>query len=288
VDYFDFYLLHNVYENSLKTYMDPRWGIIDYFKEQKAKGRIKHLGFSTHADLPLMREFLELYGSDMEFCQIQLNWVDWTLQQGKEKVELLNQYNIPIWIMEPLRGGKLCALAEKDEATLKALLPEESMPGWGLRFLQNIPGVQMVLSGMSNMQQLVENVATYAQPCPLSEEQTAALLDIAEGMKDSIPCTACRYCTEHCPQNLDIPMLLNIYNNMRFAPAVSISMRMEAVTESERPSACIGCGNCARMCPQHIDIPQAMKDMDAELAKLPRWSDICREREEAQRKLAGK
>lgn len=107
VDYFDFYLLHNVYENDVDIYTDPRWGIIDYFVEQKRLGRIKHLGFSTHADLPCLTAFLERYGKEMEFCQIQLNYLDWTIQRAREKYELLEKNHIPVWVMEPVRGGKL-------------------------------------------------------------------------------------------------------------------------------------------------------------------------------------
>ncbi len=151
MEYFDFYLLHNVYENSMATYLDSKWGIIDYFKEQKRLGRIKHLGFSSHGSVDNLQEFLDICGENMEFCQIQLNWLDWTLQNAKAKVDLLNQRNIPIWVMEPVRGGRLCKLDDTDEAQLRELRPDESIPAWGFRFLQDIPGVQMVLSGMSNI-----------------------------------------------------------------------------------------------------------------------------------------
>ena len=150
-DYFDFYLLHNVYEKSMETYLDQKWGIIDYFKEQKRLGRIRHLGFSSHAKVEGLEKFLDICGEDMEFCQIQLNYLDWTLQDAKKKCELLTKRNIPIWVMEPVRGGKLAKLDESSEEKLKALRPEESVAAWGFRFLQNIPGVTMVLSGMSNM-----------------------------------------------------------------------------------------------------------------------------------------
>jgi predicted aldo/keto reductase-like oxidoreductase len=110
VEYFDFYLLHNVYEKSMETYLDPQWGIIDYFKEQKRLGRIRHLGFSTHAATPGLEKFLDACGDDMEFCQIQLNYLDWTLQDAASKYELLAKRGIPVWVMEPVRGGKLAAL----------------------------------------------------------------------------------------------------------------------------------------------------------------------------------
>ncbi|MBE5782285.1 MAG: 4Fe-4S dicluster domain-containing protein [Clostridiales bacterium] len=285
VEYFDFYLLHNVYEKSIETYLDPRWGILDYFKEQKRLGRIKHLGFSTHGRVELIKEFLEACGEDMEFCQIQLNYLDWTLQDAKAKVNLLNEWKIPIWVMEPLRGGKLCQLKEEEEKALRALRPDEGAPAWGLRFLQGIEGVSVVLSGMSNRYQMQENIRTFAEEKPLSHEEQEALLALAEGMKDSVPCTGCRYCTAHCPKGLDIPMLLETYNDVRYLANVYATMRVEALPEEKQPAACIACGKCARMCPQNIDIPAAMKDFAEKFAQIPTWVSICKEREEAAKKL---
>ena len=279
VDYFDFYLLHNVYEKSIETYLDPRWGIIDYFKEQKRLGRIKHLGFSSHAKTKGLEQFLEACGVDMEFCQIQLNYLDWTLQDAKGKCELLAKYNIPIWVMEPVRGGKLAKLDENNEAKLKELRPDESIPAWAFRFLQGLPNVQMVLSGMSNTEQMKDNVKTFTEQKPLSKEETTLLLDIAEGMKDSIPCTACRYCCDGCPMGLDIPTLLSTYNEVRLLPTINAVMHIEFMDENKKPSACISCGKCTRICPQNIDIPTALKDLTERINKLPSWKEICRERE---------
>ena len=284
VDYFDFYLLHNVYEKSMEVYLDPQWGIIDYFKEQKRLGRIKHLGFSCHAETKGLKAFLDVCGKDMEFCQIQLNYLDWTLQDAKGKYDLLTQRNIPVWVMEPVRGGKLASLQEADEAKLKALRPDESIAAWGFRFLQGLPNVKMVLSGMSNLVQMQDNVKTFSVPNPLTDAETAQLLEIAEGMKDSIPCTACRYCCDGCPKGLDIPGLLSTYNELRFSPAINVAMRVEFMPEDKKPSACIGCGKCAKICPQNIDIPGAMQDFTEKLSQLPSWAEICRQREEAAKK----
>ena len=284
VDYFDFYLLHNVYENSIATYLDPQWGIIDYFKKQKKLGRIKHLGFSCHANMPGMVEFLDACGEDMEFCQIQLNYLDWTLQEAKEKYELLTERNIPVWVMEPVRGGRLANLSEEEEAKLKAVRPDESTAAWCFRFLQELPDVKMVLSGMSNMEQVMDNVKTFSERKPLSTEEWDLLQEIAGGMKDSIPCTSCRYCCDGCPKGLDIPALLADYNEARFHPTINIGMRIESLSEEKRPSACIGCGKCTQICPQKIDIPKAMKDFAETLEKLPSWAAICRQREEAEQK----
>lgn len=284
VDYFDFYLLHNVYENSIATYLDPKWGILDYFKEQKRLGRIKHLGFSSHAQVDSLKEFLDLCGDDMEFCQIQLNYLDWTLQDAKAKYELLTERNIPVWVMEPVRGGRLAQLNDEEEARLKALRPQDSIASWGFRFLQALPNVTMVLSGMSNLEQMKDNLETFSLEKPLSAQEQDLLLTLAEGMKNSIPCTACRYCCDGCPMGLNIPNLLATYNEIRFSPAVNVAMRVEALPEEKRPSACIGCGKCAAICPQGIDIPQAMKDFSEALSKLPSWAEICRQREEVAKK----
>lgn len=283
VDYFDFYLLHNVYENSLDVYMDEKWGIFEYFKEQKKLGRIKHLGFSTHATTETMKKILDVMGDDMEFCQIQLNYVDYTLQDGIGKIKLLGERNIPIWVMEPVRGGKLCRLSDENETVLRDLRPNESIAAWGFRFLQDIPGVKMVLSGMSSMEQMHDNVKTFEKAIPLSEKERTVLLNIAEQLKDSIPCTTCRYCTDGCPAGLDIPMLIANYNELRFEPSVNTSMRLDALPDDKLPTACISCGKCTQICPQKIDIPQVMKAFSQKLTTITKWSDVCAARERNQK-----
>ncbi|MCI6435636.1 MAG: aldo/keto reductase [Clostridiales bacterium] len=281
VDYFDFYLLHNVNEKSMEVYMDPQWGIVDYFKEQKRLGRIRHLGFSSHAQVEGLEKFLDYCGQDMEFCQIQLNYMDWMLQKAKEKYELLTARGIPVWVMEPVRGGMLASLREENSARLKAIRPEATDASWGFRFLQGLPNVKMVLSGMSNLAQMQDNLATFARRDTLNPEETELLLSIARGMMDSIPCTACRYCCEGCPKGLDIPALLAVYNELRVTPTVNAAMRVEFLPEEKKPTACIACGKCARSCPQNIDIPRALKELAEKLTTIPSWAETCRQREAA-------
>ena len=285
VEYFDYYLLHNVYEKSIETYLDSRWGILPYFIEQKRLGRIKHLGFSTHGRLDLLRRFLDLYGEHMEFCQIQLNYLDWTLQDAKAKYELLESHGIPVWVMEPVRGGKLAKLPESQEAQLKSLRPEDSVPAWCFRFLQGLPNVKMILSGMTNMDHVVDNIRTFETSAPLNEEELAAILEIAESMKKSVPCTACRYCTDGCPMGLDIPTLIAILNDLRVAPVTNTAMMLEFAPEEKRPSACIACGKCSRICPQGIDVPTVLAELTEVLKKVPSWAAISKIREEEQKKL---
>lgn len=287
VEYFDFYLLHNVYENSINTYKDPQWGIIDYFREQKKNGRIKHLGFSTHGSIETMKAFLDEYAEDMEFCQIQLNYLDWTLQNAREKCELLASYNIPVWVMEPVRGGKLANLNEADTAKLKNLRPDESVAAFAFRFLQDIPNVKMILSGMSNMSQLCDNIKTFSAEKPLDENEKKVIFEIAEGLKNSVPCTKCGYCVSGCPQGIDIPKMLEFYNEMRIAPTTNITMRIDALPEQSQPKSCINCQNCVNICPQGINIPEHLADLVSLSAKLPSWAEISKQREVAAKRLRG-
>lgn len=267
VDYFDFYLFHNVCEMNIDAYLDEKYGIFQYLMKQKENGRIRHLGFSAHGSDKVMRRFLEAYGEHMEFAQIQLNYVDWTFQGGKTKVDLLNEYNIPIWVMEPLRGGRLAKLPEEAEAKLKGLRQQEEVPAWAFRFLQTIPGVVMVLSGMSDFRQLQENIKTYETDKPLTEAEMHTLLEIAGGLLNGIlPCTACRYCVSHCPKGLNIPELLELYNEHTFTGGGFLApMALMAVPEEKRPAACVGCRSCEAVCPQQIKISEAMTDFTEKL-----------------------
>mgnify|MGYP001057731333 FL=1 len=268
VDYFDFYLFHNVCEMNIDAYLDEKYGIFDYLMEQKKKGRIRHLGFSAHGSYDIMKRFLDAYGEHMEFCQIQLNYLDWSFQNARAKVDLLKEHHIPVWVMEPLRGGKLASLEDENAAVLKGLRPEEGIPAWAFRFLQSIPGVTMVLSGMSNFQQMQENIAVFEEDKPLDEKEMAALLEVADRMvkKIVLPCTACHYCVSHCPKGLDIPGLLELYNEHCFTGGGFIApMALMAVPEEKKPGACIGCRSCEAVCPQQIKISEAMADFSARL-----------------------
>ena len=263
VEYFDFYLFHNVCELNINQYLDRSYGTYAYLLEQKKNGRIRHLGFSAHGSCEVIERFLEAYGEAMEFCQLQINYLDWDFQEARKKVELLRKHGIPVWVMEPLRGGSLASLKPEHEARLRALRPDETMPAWAFRFLQSIPDVTVTLSGMSNLEQLKQNIATFETDKPLNETEMATLLSIAEEMvkKIALPCTACRYCTSHCPQGLNIPSLLALYNEHAFSNGGFIApMAVSAIEEDKRPNACIGCRSCEAVCPQQIKISEAMAD----------------------------
>lgn len=285
VEYFDFYLLHNINEMCFDVYQNPDYGILDYFIEQKKNGRIKHLGLSTHARAENLAAVLDYMEGNAEFCQIQLNYIDWTLQNAKSKVEELNRRNIPILVMEPIRGGKLADLGEERNARLKAQRPDESIASWALRWLQEVPGVAVTLSGMSNLEQMVNNVATFSGGTPLTDDEQQMMLDIAEELKVGVPCTSCWYCCEGCPKGLDIPMLIAGYNDLKYQKSVTVGIQMDGTPREQWPDQCINCGACARVCPQKINIPSVLAEFSQMLKTGPNWRQICEEREAAAEKL---
>lgn len=263
VDYFDFYLVHNVCELNIDDYLDPGHGIHDYLLSQKKNGRIRHLGLSAHGSYDVIERFLDAYGKDMEFCQLQINWIDWNFQNAKTKTELLRKWNLPIWVMEPLRGGKLTSLPDNYENELKSLRPNETVTEWSFRFLQSIPDVCVTLSGMSNFEQLKQNIKIFETEKALSDNEFNILLRMADEMtkKKSLSCTACRYCTSHCPQELDIPQLLSLYNEHIFTDGGFIApMALAALPQDKQPSSCLGCRSCEAVCPQQIKISEVMSD----------------------------
>ena len=265
--YFDFYLFHNVCEMDIDAYLDPRYGILDYLMEQKANGRIRHLGFSSHAQIDVLKRFLDEYGEYMEFCQLQINYLDWNFQHAKEKAALLNSLGIPIWIMEPLRGGKLAKLDPVYEKELKTLRPDEDIPAWAFRFLQSIPGVTMILSGMSDEAQLIDNLKTFKDERPLNAQEFETLMKIADHMQSqkTVPCTACHYCVRHCPMKLEIPSLISLYNEHIITTACRqidfiVPMAIKAMPSEKRPPNCLHCKSCEQVCPQQINISEIMEE----------------------------
>ena len=269
VDYFDFYLFHNVCEMNIDAYLDDeKYGIYSFLIEQKRNGRICHLGFSCHGTMDTLKRFLDAYGKDMEFCQLQLNYLDWTFQKGKEKTELLDKWNIPVWVMEPLRGGKLADLLPEYKEKLKNLRPDENIPAWAFRFLQSIPSVTMILSGMSDEDQLKDNLKTFSKDKVLNKEEMDTLMEIADKMLSvgTVPCTSCHYCVSHCPQGLDIPALISLYNEHVYTGGGFIApMAMSALPEDKKPQACLHCRSCEEVCPQTIKISELMEDFSLKL-----------------------
>lgn len=271
VDYFDFYLFHNVCELNIDDYLDESHGIADYLVQQKKNGRIKHLGFSVHGNSDTMKRFLDKYSDIIEFCQIQLNYIDWDFQKAGEKVEMCRELGIPVWVMEPLRGGMLAKLPGDKGEVIKEMRPEESQHAVAFRFLQSLPDVTMILSGMSEFDQMKDNIAIFEEDKALTPEERDKLFALAEDMlKDVVPCTACSYCTSHCPMELDIPTLIGHYNEHMFTGGgFRAPMALAALDKDKKPSACIGCKSCEAVCPQQIKIAEVMADFTEKLKTLP-------------------
>ncbi len=268
VDYFDFYLFHCLSERSYDYYTSEEYSLMDYLLEQKRAGKIRHIGFSTHASFETTKKFIDKYREHIEFCQIQLNYLDWTLQDAKKFVELLNEYNIPIWVMEPVRGGMLANLGDNFISRLKAQKPDYSVVEWAFRFLQTLDGVTMILSGMSNMEQLISNITTFSKNKPLSDSEFKTILSIADDMLklNKLPCTACKYCITKCPMGLDIPEYIRKYNNHCITGAGKVPKYLtNGIEKSKLPSACISCKACEQICPQNIKISEMMKDFSSRI-----------------------
>jgi len=263
VDYFDFYMLHNLSETTYGTYTDESLGIVEYLQQQKKAGRIRHLGFSAHGRAETIEKFLNLHDC-FEFVMIQLNYLDWLLQEAGKKYELITKRGIPALSMEPLRGGKLANFNPKASAILKGASPAS----WAFRYLQSLANVPVVVSGMSNLDQLKENIALFEKdPGPMPEGDKALLQQAIQEMAETTPCTSCRYCIDACPKSLDIPKLLSMYNEASYEISWTLRGLTRSMKEDEMPGACIGCGDCNPLCPQDIDIPSALKAFGGLLAQ---------------------
>jgi len=263
VDYFDFYLLHNVSDKSIHWYKDDEnYGYVNQVLKLKEQGLIKHLGFSCHASPENLEMFLDKYPNVFEFVQIQLNYLDYSLQDAKRKVEIIHSHSLPVWVMEPVRGGKLVNLFDKHIEKLKTIRENETPASWAFRFIQSIPEVTMTLSGMSNMEQMQSNIETFSQYLPTNEEERKVLFEIADELQHFVPCTKCRYCTEGCPIGLEIPDLIELFNQSKYSSLNQVKNAVNSLEEDKKPSNCIGCGQCASICPQQIQIPDILSDLN--------------------------
>ena len=261
-DYVDFYLIHGIFDHTWQQYIDS--GCIEYFIEQKKAGRIKHLGFSSHAKVEYLEKFADY--TEWEFCQLQMNYFDWEYGTAKAEYEAIHSRNIPIVVMEPVRGGRLASLTPEAEAILKAQHPDWSIASWAFRWLKGLDSIQVILSGMTTMDQIVDNVKTFETEGGLSAEDETALLKAREVFRSNlqVPCTGCRYCCDDCPQSINIPAFLTIYNAFKVDGPRGTREAIDAVESTGKPTDCIGCGLCTGHCPQSIDVPSAM----AELAEI--------------------
>ena len=263
VDYFDFYLLHSLEDGSnYDTYerLDCcNWGI-----QKKAEGKIRHFGFSFHGTPELLEKVLDKH-PEVEFVQIQLNYLDWDnplIQSGK-LYNILSSRNIPMIIMEPVKGGTLASLDPENMAILDNAAPGRSAASWALRFVASLPGVMTILSGMSNEEQMRDNIGTFTDFTPLTEPEKNAVYQVRDKMLDTplIGCTSCRYCCDGCPMSISIPDIFTALNTLsRFKEEWRARSFYGSVTSGKgKASDCVGCGQCESVCPQHLEIISLLK-----------------------------
>lgn len=286
-DHIDYYLLHNLSgtpELVIERFIDN--GVIDFLLKEKEAGRIRHLGFSFHGNRALMDYLMELHTKyHWDFAQIQMNYVDW-IDDAEYFYESLAKNNIPVIIMEPILGGRLASVNGHATEQLRSLRPKESTASWAFRFCGSKPQVMTVLSGMTYMEHLKDNLKTFSPLEELSEIESATLEDVAHQVHDfpAIPCTGCQYCMP-CPYGIDIPGNFRHYNKClnegnvendnrnpeyrkaRRAYLVSLDRNVELLRQAER---CIGCGKCAPHCPQGIEIPKQLRRIATITDKLRR------------------
>ena len=270
VDYFDFYLLHSVEDGGNGETYD-RLNCWDWAMQKKAEGKIRHFGFSFHGSPAYLEKTLDVH-PEVEFVQIQLNYADWenpVVRSGK-LYEILHSRNIPMIIMEPVKGGTLAKLTPELEAKYKAVQPNKSIASWALRFVGSLPGVMTILSGMSAEEQMRDNIGTFTHFEPLTEDEKA-LVDQVRAIMLNVPqigCTACRYCTDGCPMHISIPDVFRAINTMNLYKE---EFRPKAFYGGligqgyGRAGDCIGCGQCEGVCPQHLPIIDLLKDASVRL-----------------------
>ena len=269
VEYFDNYMVHNINKNTLSNYRDNN--MYDELVKLKKEGKVKHIGFSFHGDPQMLREVIKEHKWD--FCQLQLNYLDWEVINADELYQIADETGVPVIVMEPLRGGVLCDLPEKAVAKLKQEC-DDTQASFGLRWVASKQRVFTILSGMSNFQQLKENVDTFVNYREFSEKELNVAHEIAQIIQSSgaISCTACKYCMEVCPRGINIPAIFGLYNvykgSNQKSKAFMFVYNYKALDESTRADKCVDCKLCMKNCPQNLDIPKLLKDVQAEVEKV--------------------
>lgn len=264
--YFDYYLLHALQRNNYKVY--DKYHIWDFAKEQKAKGLIKHYGFSFHADSELLEELLTDH-PDVDFVQLQINYADWENPGVEARAcwEIARKHGKPITIMEPVKGGALADPVPEVQKILKNANPNVSFASWAVRFAASLDGIITVLSGMSNIQQMEDNISYMKNFKPLDDAEQAVIRRAQAALNgdDSVPCTACHYCTDGCPMNIPIPEIFTVKNRQRGNEAFRGVREYTIATEGRgKASDCIECGQCQNACPQQIEVMKHLKDCVAQ------------------------
>lgn len=258
VEYFDYYLCHALNKDNFEKYKLP--GVMDFLYQMKEKGKIKHLGFSFHDTPEVLKEIIATYRFD--FVQIQLNYLDWTYQRANEQYEIIEKTGLPILVMEPIRGGTLADLGDDCNQIFKEVNKKASIASWALRYAASKPQVMCVLSGMSNFEQVQDNVKTMIDFKELSHFEESVIQTALDKFLKSrtVPCTGCRYCMD-CPMGVEIPLNFKLYNNYRITKREEGYINSYKKLEAQTASSCVNCKKCVSKCPQHIDIPQRLKEI---------------------------
>jgi hypothetical protein len=258
LDYFDFYLLHFLDKKNTKRAESV--GLFEWMAEQKRKGVCRHIGFSFHGDSPLLDYILTKYPF-MEIIMLQLNYVDILRGKAGELHQIALDHNKPILVMEPVKGGTLANLPPSAES----LTCGKSPASYALRFAASLPGVTCVFSGMSNLQQMQDNIKTFKPFNPLDQNEYETINNILGEISktSSIPCTGCNYCLPDCPKQIDISICFSLYNESKRIPEAGWNRKMiyQNLPKKKRAEACNSCGACLDKCPQKIDIPAGMKEI---------------------------
>ncbi len=256
-DYIDFYLVHSLNRDHYKKVKE--FHCVEFLQEMKRQGKIKHLGFSFHDTYPVFTQILDDY--DWDFVQIQLNYLDWQTQGAEQLYRELEKRNLPCMVMEPVRGGYLATLDEERIQPFVQLHPDYSTASWAIRWVESLPQVAVVLSGMSDMAQLEDNVRMMTDFQPLNEQEQQAVEQVVESIRkvNDVPCTGCRYCMD-CPMGVDIPEIFAIYARLKiFGKDKSfVGDYGEVLEQGAGADKCVRCGKCMRHCPQMIEIPNKL------------------------------
>lgn len=260
--YFDFYLFHALDRKRWQAVKEQ--GLVEWAEELQRQGKIRRLGFSFHDSYEAFEEILT--ARQWDFCQLQLNYLDTEEQAGLKGYHLAERMGVPVVVMEPVKGGKLAAPSPEVAQLFRSYAPDASLPSWAIRFAASLDHVMVVLSGMSSLEQVEDNTGYMANFTPLTAEEQALTQRAAQLIRGdgTVPCTACSYCTEGCPQHIPIPTVLALYNGSILAPGEK-DYREEYRSLPVNADACVYCGQCRRACPQHIDVIGALKDADAVL-----------------------
>ena len=260
VDYFDFYLEHSLNDENYDKLQ--KFNTYEFLVQKKKEGKIRNLGFSFHGSLDCLERILADH--EWDFVQLQYNYLDVEISDTEKEYQLIKKYNLPLIIMEPVRGGALANLCEEANALLKETKPDESIASWAIKFAASNESILTVLSGMSTLDQVKDNIETLSDFSKLNDDELSTLKKAAQIFKDyfSVPCTKCRYCTKDCPQGIDIPEMLNIWGRYRLNKDVDgYKKRYLDVDENSRADKCISCKLCESYCPQSIKISEILDDM---------------------------